>query len=154
MRNGRPCSLCDPALGPVVHESVHWRLVLNRNQDLLGKCFLAARRHVEAVPELTFEEWRDLHGQMRARTEALRVAFAPEHFNYVFLQNQDRHVHLHVIPRYAGERRFAGQAFGDPGYPGHYRVSDAPRLLDPELRAELARRLGEAIAAGGGSGPD
>jgi diadenosine tetraphosphate (Ap4A) HIT family hydrolase len=34
-------------------------------------------------------------------TERLRRAFAPDHFNYAFLQNQDRHVHQHVIPRYA-----------------------------------------------------
>lgn len=141
------CALCDPALGPVLHESVHWRLVLNLNQDLLGKCFLALRRHLEAVPELTAEEWQELHGQIRLATAALVVCFAPDHVNYVFLQNQDRHVHLHVVPRYAGERRLAGIGFDDPGYPGHYRLDDPPRLLEREARDEVVRRLDEAIAA-------
>lgn len=148
------CSLCDPGLGPVLHESRHWRLVLNRNQDLLGKCFLALRRHVEAVPELTAGEWQELHVQVRLATDALRTAFSPDHVNYVFLQNQDRHVHLHIVPRYAGERRIAGLVFDDPGYPGHYRVDGAPRLLEPAARAELVRRLQDAIAAPLGSGPD
>lgn len=59
---------------------------------------------------------------MEQATAALRSLFAPDHFNYAFLQNQDRHVHLHVIPRYAAERSFAGEVFTDPDYPAHYAV--------------------------------
>jgi diadenosine tetraphosphate (Ap4A) HIT family hydrolase len=54
-------------------------------------------------------------------TEQLRRAFGPDHFNYAFLQNQDRHAHLHVIPRYASARVFAGIEFADPDWPDHYR---------------------------------
>jgi hypothetical protein len=43
-------------------------------------------------------EWLELHTQVQRTSERLRRAFAPDHFNYAFLQNQDRHVHLHVIP--------------------------------------------------------
>ena len=37
------------------------------------------------------------------------------------MQNQDRHVHLHVIPRYVGTRTCAGSEFRDPDWPDHYR---------------------------------
>lgn len=139
------CSLCDALLGPIIVEGMHWRLVLNHNQNLLGKCFLATRRHVEEVSRLTEDEWRELHQQLAAATGALALAFAPDHFNYVFLQNQHRHVHMHVIPRYAGARTFAGSVFHDPGYPGHYRIDDPPCRLSADDEFELAHFLGNSI---------
>ncbi len=139
------CSLCDASLGPVMVEGQHWRLVLNHNQKLLGKCFLATRRHVEDVRHLSEEEWLELHQQLADTTDALVLAFDPDHFNYAFLQNQDRHVHLHIIPRYAGERTFEGSVFDDPGYPGHYQIAVPPRRLP----ADQAARLATLIAASG-----
>ena len=132
------CSLCDASLGPVITESMQWRLVLNHNQNLLGKCFLATRRHVEEVHTLTEDEWRELHQQLAMVTDALALAFRPDHFNYAFLQNLDRHVHLHIIPRYAGSRTFGGTDFHDPGYPGHYTIDDSPRRLPASDEAEVA----------------
>jgi len=78
--------LCDPRLGPSLGESAYWRMVLNRNQNLLGKCFLATRRHVEAVAALAGEEWLKLHRQLVVATGMLALAFQPDHFNYAFLQ--------------------------------------------------------------------
>ena len=60
----------------------------------------------------------------------VREAFAPDHFNYAFLQNQDRHVHLHVIPRYQSPRWLAGTEFKDADYPDHYRVPGAQLMAD------------------------
>ncbi len=139
------CSLCDASLGPVIVESVHWRLVLNHNQNLLGKCFLATRRHIEEVSSLTEDEWLELHQQMAAATGALVLAFAPDHFNYGFLQNQDRHVHLHIVPRYAGARTFEGRVFHDPGYPGHYTIDDPPQHLSSDEASVLAGEIGNLI---------
>ncbi|MFL5916279.1 MAG: hypothetical protein ACJ752_11695 [Gaiellaceae bacterium] len=48
------CALCRPQLlTPVVRESTHWDIAINRNQNLLGKLFVALRRHEESVTELT-----------------------------------------------------------------------------------------------------
>jgi diadenosine tetraphosphate (Ap4A) HIT family hydrolase len=135
------CSLCDPNLGPRIAESAHWRLVLNRNQNLLGKCFLALRRHLEAVAMLSPAEWADLHRQLARATQALSLAFQPAHFNYAFLQNQDRHVHLHIIPRYDEPRTFGGITFDDPDYPAHYAVPSPPRYLTQEQFTALAEWL-------------
>lgn len=142
------CLLCDPQLGPVLSESPAWRIVLNRNQNLLGKCLIATRRHIEAVPVLSGAEWQDLHRQLARTTRELEAAFQPDHFNYAFLQNQDRHVHLHVIPRYASARTFAGRLFEDPDYPDHYAVPAPTDILTPEQTAvvveDLRRRLAQA----------
>jgi diadenosine tetraphosphate (Ap4A) HIT family hydrolase len=135
------CSLCDPTLGPVLSESRHWRLVLNHNQNLLGKCFLVLRRHLEAVPQLTVDEWLEVYQQLGQTTALLTAAFAPDHFNYAFLQNQDRHIHLHIIPRYAAVRHFAGLVFEDLDYPGHYAVPAPAQRLEPEHQRTLANLL-------------
>lgn len=75
------CPLCNPGLGPILAESSSWRLVVNRNQNLLSTCFLALRRHEEAVTGLTAEEWQDVQHELQRATKALQHAFQPDHFN-------------------------------------------------------------------------
>lgn len=129
------------APGGILRRGEHWTTALNRNQNLLGKVMLVANRPVERVTELTAAEWADLHSEMRKVTSALVGAFQPDHFNYAFLQNQDRQVHLHVIPRYAAARTFAGLVFADPDYPDHYAVPAPVRIVDPDIRDALAELL-------------
>jgi diadenosine tetraphosphate (Ap4A) HIT family hydrolase len=119
------CLLCDgdQLEAWVIRVSPHWLTVVNRNQNLLGKLCIALRRHEESVAGLTSEEWADLREELRWAVNRLTRAFAPDHFNHAFLQNQDRHVHLHVIPRYAAPREFDGLRFDDPDYPGHYGLA-------------------------------
>src|SRR5207249_3588403 len=124
----------------------------NVNQNLLGKCMLVLRRHLERVPELTLPEWIELHAELRRAYEALVAAFQPDHFNYAFMQNQDRHVHCHVIPRYAGTRSFAGMEFTDPDYPGHYTALNPARHPSDDAFAALAVELrGQLLAAARGA---
>jgi diadenosine tetraphosphate (Ap4A) HIT family hydrolase len=145
MIGNNACALCSQSLEPILAEGEHWRLVLNRNQDLLGKCFLALRRHCEAVADLTSQEWAELHAQLRVTTEALWQTFCPDRFNYAFLQNQDRHVHLHVIPRYATPRVLAGEMFPDAGYPDHYAVGHPARVVLVEAVEEIVEKLRQAV---------
>jgi len=118
-------------------ESESWIIALNRNQNLLGKTVIVLSRRLERVAELTPGEWADLLVQLVDVTRRLDAAFAPDHYNYAFLQNFDRQVHLHVIPRYAGPRELAGSRFDDPDYPDHYAVPMPERVLSAEEQAAL-----------------
>ena len=130
------CALCAPELEtPVLRESRHWRTALNRNQNLLGKTIVVLRRHEEAVSRLSQDEWTELRGELAWVTLQLSRAFAPDHFNYAFLQNQDRHVHLHVVPRYARQREVDGLIFEDTAYPDHYRPGEERRLEAGQIAA-------------------
>lgn len=140
---GSSCPLCGPALAPVLREARFWRVVLNRNQNLLGKTMLVLGRHVEDVTQLMPAEWEELHAMLGWTKRCLDMAFHPDHFNYAFLQNVDRHVHLHVIPRYAGPREFAGASFDDLDYPGHYRVPSPPRVLAGDALAAIAHAVAQ-----------
>jgi diadenosine tetraphosphate (Ap4A) HIT family hydrolase len=86
---------------------------------------------------LTPQEWAELRDDVRWVTKRVRQAFAPDHFNYAFLMNLDRHVHLHVIPRYVETRDLAGVEFTDPDYPDSYQA--------PPIATEVASR--EVITA-------
>lgn len=128
---------------PVIRESTLWRIVINRNQNLLGKTFVVLKRHEEEVSGLTKDEWSELLAEMRWVTERVRNAFAPDHFNYSFLMNMDRHVHLHVIPRYVEGRQLAGAEFTDPDYPSAYQAPPTPNEISP--RSVIAA-VNEALA--------
>ncbi len=78
-------------------------------------------------------------------TGVLTEAFRPDHFSYAFLQNQDRHVHLHVVPRYAALRAFAGTTFQDPDYPSHYAVPALSHHLTAEQFAQLSEYFRELL---------
>jgi len=121
-------------------------LILNVNQRFLGACFWVLNRHLEAVTGLTSAEWADLHPQIIRSTQALVQHFKPDHFNYVFLQNQDRHVHMHIYPRYAQPRQFAGVTFEDSDYPSHYTVPAPSRHLRAEQYDLIATALRNTLA--------
>ena len=121
----------------------NWLSTLTKN--LLGKCFLTLNRHEESVSDLSETEWLDLHRQLKRTTKALTEAFAPDHFNYAFLQNQDKHVHFHVIPRFATPRKFAGCLFEDPDFPGHYRVPSPGNMVSGDVLTEVADGIRSTI---------
>jgi diadenosine tetraphosphate (Ap4A) HIT family hydrolase len=117
----------------------HWHVLVNWSQNYLGKVMLVLRRHTIDVIALTTDEqaelWR-LLGQVKL---ALLGAFHPDHFNYVFLMNQDAHVHLHIVPRYAQPRVFAGMTFTDGRLSEHYDLGS--QIVPVELREAIALEL-------------
>jgi diadenosine tetraphosphate (Ap4A) HIT family hydrolase len=136
------CSGCDKFhIDPrdLVGSWEHWHVVVNHNQNHLGKVMLVLRRHATDVTALTANEqaglWR-LLGDVKA---ALVGAFQPDHFNYAFLMNLDAHVHLHVIPRYAQSRVFFGRTFTDGRLGEHYDLGS--QIVPVELREMIARTL-------------
>jgi diadenosine tetraphosphate (Ap4A) HIT family hydrolase len=136
------CALCREQLEtPVLLESQLWRIALNENQNLLGKTIIVLRRHLEDAARLTPAEWAELRQHIWIVQSSLRRAFTPDHFNLAFLGNHDRHVHLHVIPRYAAPRELGGERFVDPEYPAHYAVPAPERRVG----AVLLERIRQAV---------
>jgi diadenosine tetraphosphate (Ap4A) HIT family hydrolase len=135
------CALCGPLPTPKLREGRHWVITLNRNQNLLGKLMVVLARHEESVASLAEPEWLELRDHIGWAAQRLERAFAPDHVNYAFLQNQDRHVHLHIIPRYASSRSVDGLQFNDPDFPRHYAVPGRQRIANTALIAAIAGAL-------------
>lgn len=107
------CVLCQPLEAYEVYSFQHWRVVMNNNQNKLGKCMICLKRHEEDICNLRPEEVGELWDIIRKVKVVLLTCFQPDHFNYAFLMNKDAHVHLHVIPRYRQNHRFAQMEFQD-----------------------------------------
>jgi diadenosine tetraphosphate (Ap4A) HIT family hydrolase len=119
--SGSDSALCRPQLlTPVIRESTHWRIAINRNQNLLGKLLIALRRHEESVSELTAEEWSGLRDELRWAVGRIDKAFRPDHFNYALLRNQE---------------------FADPDWPDHYSPG-VEYLASRDVIAAIADAIG------------
>ncbi|MFQ5796142.1 MAG: HIT family protein [Candidatus Bipolaricaulia bacterium] len=128
------CDICQDQVDErdLVGSWPHWHPVVNFSQNYLGKVMLVLKRHETDVTQLTSAEQAEFWQLLRLVKEALSKLFQPNHFNYAFLMNQDSHVHLHVIPRYAKSREFAGKVFTDGRLGDHYQLTR--NLVSPEVR--------------------
>jgi diadenosine tetraphosphate (Ap4A) HIT family hydrolase len=75
---------------------------------------------------------------------ALVRLFHPDQFNFAFLMNLERQVHLHVVPRYASSRRWHARTFTDEHWGAMFGREQLPlppaelQLLADEIRTQLA----------------
>lgn len=117
----------------LVSRSAQTKLWLSKNQTYRGHCSLVfLGRHVERLDELDDAEYQRFTGDLRSAVRAVRHAFAPDHVNVEILGNVVRHLHAHVIPRYANDPRW-GQAIWMT------EVSQMPVTTLP--RSELEERV-------------
>jgi len=136
-----PCVFCDHLIASTDYVStwLYWQVIINRNQDYLGKVMLVLLRHETDVTSLTEAEQVEFWHLLAVVRKALSILFQPDHFNYAFLMNGDRHVHFHVIPRYSTSREFADLIFTDGQLGEHYQPRD--NIVDIKVRQILAEAL-------------
>jgi diadenosine tetraphosphate (Ap4A) HIT family hydrolase len=92
----------------------HWELYLYRKQAHLGRCYLWAKEDND-------REWWNmgttrLLEEMRIMQDlgvALNTCFQPDRINTAWLQNENPHLHMHIIPRYETPRIFDNITFTD-----------------------------------------
>jgi diadenosine tetraphosphate (Ap4A) HIT family hydrolase len=133
-----PCEICDTPW-PELGEFRHWRITVARDQNYLGKCIVALRRHEDDFLALRADEREEMWLAALAVRDAVMRCFAPDHFNYQVLGNSVRHVHMHLTPRYTSPREFAGLTFSDDNW------GTWPYPADEELPPALLKALAEAI---------
>jgi ATP adenylyltransferase len=111
------CVFCEAAAGDdeqglVVHRGENVFVLLNKFPYASGHLMIASYRHVGDFADLTDEEALEVHRLAEAGLAALAEAYAPQGYNLGW--NLGRiagagivdHVHLHVVPRWAGDTNF------------------------------------------------
>jgi ATP adenylyltransferase len=111
------CVFCDAAAGEdeerlVVHRGEHAFVLLNKFPYSSGHLMVASYRHAGEFAELTDEEALEVHRLAQHGIAALAETYAPQGYNLGW--NLGRiagagvvdHVHLHVVPRWAGDTNF------------------------------------------------
>ena len=125
------CEICpilsDPSseeLAARLIEGTHWIATLRSNdQALLGTSFITAKRHVEALSELTPDEQLEFFTIHNDLERAIKQAFGAAVINTSCLMNHafrgslpQPHVHWHLKPRYKNPVHIDDQVYADPGF--------------------------------------
>jgi ATP adenylyltransferase len=126
----------DDEAGLVVRRGEHAFVLLNRYPYASGHLMVAPYRHEPEFGELSSEEALEVHRLASTGIGALADAMRPQGFNLGW--NLGRiagagvvdHVHLHVVPRWAGDTNFM-PVFGDV-------------KVIPEALQETRRKLADA----------
>ncbi len=138
----------DAGLAPLwdnILRTPYWDVVHSYNTSLPGWLVLVARRHIEAIDELTEEEAVELGQLVRRVSIALReVTGCVKTYVMQFAEQAEHpHVHFHIVPRMADqpEDRRGGQVFGYLG------VAEEERVPEETLTA-LAAQIQSILLTG------
>ena len=106
------CVFCDPAEELVIRRGTTAFVLANKYPYGFAHLMVAPLRHVGSLGELTEDEALEIHRLAAAALEALGGEYGPQGYNLGW--NIGRvggagiidHVHLHVVPRWAGDTNF------------------------------------------------
>ena len=104
-----PCIFCHLSPDRVVHETALSRVVRDAFPVSPGHTLIMPKRHVASFFDVTEAERTDLMNLLRQVRESLEREFAPAGYNIGINDGAAAgqtvpHLHLHLIPRYAGDR--------------------------------------------------
>ncbi|HMG46578.1 MAG TPA: HIT family protein [Allosphingosinicella sp.] len=102
----------------LIAEYSHWAVLLRPQQATIGSLVVASVADIRRFSEVPREGFAELAEVIQQCESALSSMFAYDKINYLMLMMVDLQVHMHVIPRYAEVRDFAGVRCLDEGWPG------------------------------------
>ena len=134
MKDCKTCELIarrDAAIAPLwdcIHRTQFWDVAHSYNSALPGWLVLVARRHIEAIDELTDEEAVELGVLLQRVSLALKeITGCLKTYVIQFAEHAEHpHVHFHIVPRMADqpENRRSTKIFDYLGVPEAERVSE------------------------------
>jgi len=117
----------------LIKEYPQWVVLLRPQQVTAGALILAAQGEPTSLSQLDRDTFCELSRVTRDIEKVLVKLFNYDKINYLALMMVDKHVHFHVIPRYASAREVCGIAFADSGWPKQPALSDVHELTDSQF---------------------
>lgn len=117
-----------------INEFDHWLVTVRVKQVTLGDAVLLLKRDEPSLAGLRDKEAKELPRVVKWYENAAAELFKAERFNYIAAMMKDLFVHFHALPRYSGERTFAGRAWKDTAWPKAATLDDVT-TADAELDA-------------------
>ena len=149
MSNCDWCNLSEEDKQFQVYESSSWCVFLSDEQDYIGRCILALKRHCNSISELTDVEWVELLDLIRKVEACLKAVLGAALCNWSCLMNDfykdpmpDPHLHIHVRPRYDKPVMINGHTYTDSEFSHHYALHKSGDIL-AEDKEEVFTRLKE-----------
>ena len=124
----------------LLHEYHHWAVLLRPKQVTVGSLVLVCTADVTSMAEVSAEAFAELSTVTADLEGVLKNAFAYDKINYLLLMMVDKHVHFHIIPRYADPRTACGIEFTDTAWPKPPDVTQGVDITEPQF-ADLFQLL-------------
>lgn len=109
----------------IVARTPAWSWSVRPNQPTLGSGILSLNRHALHFSDVKPAEMAELAELIQTLERAINSTFNHNIMNYLMLMMVDHQVHFHVIPRYDGNREFAGLEWSDNGWPALPVLADS-----------------------------
>lgn len=119
----------------LIREYAHWVTLLRPDQVTLGCLVLACKEEATAFSDVSAAAFAELKTAVVDAERGLKACFAYDKINHLMLMMVDRHVHFHVIPRYAAPRDFGGVTVPDTGWPRQPDLASPTRLSEAQMQA-------------------
>jgi diadenosine tetraphosphate (Ap4A) HIT family hydrolase len=103
-----PCPFCEPLAGRVILERKHIRILWDGYPLSAGHALVVPKRHIAHWREATPQERRALTRGIALAQEEIERQHTPDGYNIGLNDGAAAgqtvpHLHMHVIPRYAGD---------------------------------------------------
>ena len=124
--------------------TAYWDVAHNYHTALPGWLVLVARRHIEAIDELTADEAHELGVLLRRVSLALKaVTGCAKTYVIQFAEAADHpHVHFHVVPRMPD----LPESHRGPNIFNYMRIAEDERVSDATMNA-IATAIREQLSA-------
>lgn len=123
----------------LLKEYHHWVVLLRPKQVTLGSLVLACKEEATRMSEVSLEAFSELKTVTNDLEQTLQRLFHYDKINYLCLMMVDKHVHFHVLPRYATARLASGVEFIDAKWPTPPDVTQAVDLSEAQFSTLLAQ---------------
>jgi diadenosine tetraphosphate (Ap4A) HIT family hydrolase len=87
----------------VIYEDDRFLVLLERHPRMLGHTIIVYKPHRDDFSDLSIEEGRDVMAMCVRVAQALKQSLAAEKVYLVTMCDGPNHLHLQLLPRYAGE---------------------------------------------------
>jgi diadenosine tetraphosphate (Ap4A) HIT family hydrolase len=122
----------------IILKGTYWTVFLHgQSPYYLGRMYIWLKRDVVDLMDISREERDELFVIGQKLKEALAKLSHPDLFNYAALGNESPHVHVHLVPRYAGAREFDGITFSDDQWGSNYVPFDRQFSVPDETLIKL-----------------
>ena len=77
-------------------------LYLFKNQATKGRVIVAAKEHINEFHDLSEEQAAAFAKDIRIAAKAVSTAFSPDKINIGMYNDNGKHLHAHIVPKYRG----------------------------------------------------
>ncbi|PIN80668.1 hypothetical protein COV16_00465 [Candidatus Woesearchaeota archaeon CG10_big_fil_rev_8_21_14_0_10_34_8] len=131
----------------LIKEYNHWKLLIRNRNSTLGNCVVIIKRHIENYSDITEEEMKEFTQVVKDTENSLKEAFKYDKINWMMLMMNDKHVHYHVLPRYANKKYFAGLEWEDNAWPSMAKIfTERKDELDQEILNQIKEEIKKHIS--------